>query len=277
LINAPNLAAIKPAMLIFRLKALARGQIRPNILTMDLKNHDGLAMRSKKNSPFIGEKANPRRIKLVLLHDHVLFRESLARLLASEADFELLAECSKPSEALKSLKASKADVLLIGLGMAREFIPSARKARYRGKSLVVAREIDATASALVLKSGASGIFVESDSSSRLIQAIRRVANGEAWVDQQVIQLLAERYPQYEDRWWGGLTERERTVLSGVVDGLSNRKIGTQIGVSESTIKAALQQLFNKAGVRTRSQLVRIALAGPPIQNSHARHAGHPGA
>ena len=59
------------------------------------------------------------------------------------------------------------------------------------------------------------------------------------------------------------TEREQTVLQGIVDGLSNRKIGNQIGVSESTIKATLQSLFSKAGVRTRSQLVRIALEGPP--------------
>lgn len=192
-------------------------------------------MRPKENRAFQSEVPNEQRIGLVLLHDHVLFRESLARLLASERDFELLAECSTPSEALKSLKASKVDVLLVDLGLAREFIPCARKARYRGKSLVVAREIDVTASALVLKCGASGIFVDSDSSSRLIQAIRRVANGEAWVDRKVIQVLAERYPQYEDRWWGALTERERTVLDGVVDGFSNRKIGTQIGVSESTI------------------------------------------
>jgi DNA-binding NarL/FixJ family response regulator len=64
-------------------------------------------------------------------------------------------------------------------------------------------------------------------------------------------------------WYGTLPERERSVLQGIVDGLSNRKIGDQIGVSESTIKAILQNLFSKAGVRTRSQLVRIALEREP--------------
>jgi two-component system, NarL family, nitrate/nitrite response regulator NarL len=98
----------------------------------------------------------------------------------------------------------------------------------------------------------------------LIQAIRLVASGEAWVDQKVVQFLAERYPNFEARWHGSLTAREQIVLNGVVDGLSNRKIGDQIGVSESTIKATLQHLFKKAGVRTRSQLVRIALEGPPV-------------
>ena len=93
---------------------------------------------------------------------------------------------------------------------------------------------------------------------------RLVANGEAWVDQKVIQLLAERYPSYENRWVGDLTERDQTVLQGVIDGLSNRKIGDQNGVSESTVKAILQRLFTKAGVRTRSQLVRIALEALPM-------------
>ena len=198
------------------------------------------------------------------MDDRLLVRESIARMLSMERDFELLAECSTPSEALRNLKTSKVDVLLVDVGVAREVILCARKAGYRGKCLVVAREIDVTSSALMLKCGASGIFVESDSSSRLTRAIRRVADGEAWVDQKVIQLLAERYPHYDDRWHrGGLTEREQTVLNGVVDGLSNRDIGDRIGVSESTIKATLQQLFNKGGVRTRSQLVRIALAGAP--------------
>jgi two-component system nitrate/nitrite response regulator NarL len=210
----------------------------------------------------IPEQSGQPRIRLVLLDDHLLFRESLARLLASEHDFELVTECATSAEALKSLRRSKADVILVDIGIAKEFIPWAQKVRYPGKCLVIAREVDATGSAIVLKYGASGIFLASDSSSRLMQAIRLVASGEAWVDQKVLQLLAERYPHFETKWRGDLTERERTVLHGVVDGLSNRKIGDQIGVSESTIKGTLQHLFKKAGVRTRSQLVRIALEGP---------------
>jgi DNA-binding NarL/FixJ family response regulator len=59
-----------------------------------------------------------------------------------------------------------------------------------------------------------------------------------------------------------LTEREDQVLRGVFEGLANKEIAAKIGVSESSVKATLQQLFDKTGVRTRSQLVRIALEGP---------------
>ena len=219
---------------------------------------------------------NPRaedertRVRLVLLDEHLLFRESVARLLAAEQDFVVVAQCSNSPEALKAVKASEVDVVLVDLEIAKEFIHNARKARYRGKSLVVARTADPTDSATVLKFGASGIFLESDSSSRLMQAIRLVANGEAWIDQKVIQLLADRYPQYDGRLRGNLTDREQTVLDGVMDGLSNRKIGGQMGVSESSIKATLQQLFTKAGVRTRSQLVRIALESAHAARFHPK-------
>jgi two-component system, NarL family, nitrate/nitrite response regulator NarL len=55
------------------------------------------------------------------------------------------------------------------------------------------------------------------------------------------------------------TEREQQVLSCVFEGLANKEIAVRIGVSESSVKATLQQLFSKTGVRTRSQLVRIVL------------------
>lgn len=206
------------------------------------------------------------RIRVMLLDDHSLFRESLGRLLASERDLELVTECNTPTEGLKR---SAADVVLLDNGIAEEFIVSARKARHAAKFLVLARDIDALAAAQVLKHGASGIFLSSDSPRRLIQAIRLVAGGEAWVDQKVIQFLARCFSRWDLRWPAQLSEREQYVLRGVADGLSNRRIGDQIGVSESTIKAALQQLFKKAGVRTRSQLVRIALEGPALDGSPA--------
>jgi len=58
-----------------------------------------------------------------------------------------------------------------------------------------------------------------------------------------------------------LTEREQQVLHGIYEGLTNKEIGTQVGVSESSVKATVQQLFRKNRVRTRAQLVRVALEG----------------
>jgi DNA-binding NarL/FixJ family response regulator len=241
---------LRTSRLIFCPKGLAEWAIR---LTM-------LGMEFSKIVP-LSDPPERERIRLVLLDDHLLFRESLGRLLSAEHDFELVAEFTTPAEALKSLKRPGVDVVLVDIGIANEFLPWFQKVHCSGKCLVIARELHAAGSALVLKCGAAGIFLASEPASRLLQAIRLVASGEAWVDQKVVRLLAERYPHFEARWPASLTDREQAVLRGVWDGLSNKKIGAQIGVSESTIKAAVQQLFRKAGVRTRSQLVRIAFEG----------------
>jgi DNA-binding NarL/FixJ family response regulator len=110
--------------------------------------------------------------------------------------------------------------------------------------------------AVALKLGAAGVFLKSEAPERLIQAIRLVANGQAWVDQGVIQLLAS---QYDRRSGGLLTNREQKVLFGILGGLTNKRIGDSVGLSESSVKGVVQQLFSKAGVRRRSQLVRVAL------------------
>jgi len=205
-------------------------------------------------------------IRLVLLDEHSLFRTSLGRLLASEPGFQVAGECATCLAALDVLTTSLVDVVLLDFDLGAEggigFISLARNAGYTGLFLVVSAKPDAKNSAAALKLGASGVFLKSESPSRLVEAIRRVARGELWVDPRIIRLLADRYPQYEDRSSGGpLSMREHRVLLGILGGLTNRKIGDNLGVSEGAVKAVVQQLFAKAGVRNRSQLVRIALEG----------------
>jgi len=74
-----------------------------------------------------------------------------------------------------------------------------------------------------------------------------------------LQAALRREGAPQDKRTGAFTEREQQVLSCVFEGLANKEIAARIGVSESSIKATLQQLFSKTGVRTRSQLVRIVL------------------
>jgi DNA-binding NarL/FixJ family response regulator len=117
-------------------------------------------------------------------------------------------------------------------------------------------------SSAALHAGASGIFLKHNSPSALANAIRQVAGGDLWVDQKLIQQMADRFPKGEEQSvHQPLTKREQTVLRGLFEGLTNKEIATQIGVSEGAVKATLQQLFQKTNVRTRSQLVRIALEG----------------
>lgn len=221
------------------------------------------------------------RIRLVLLDDQALFRASLARLLASEPGFELVGECGNSAEALEILSASPVDVVLLDFdhatGNGDGFMSVARGHGYQGRFLIVASAADARSSAIAIKLGASGIFLKSEPPDRLVQAITLVANGAVWLDPGTIRLLAdqsvERFLQLDggQRSASRLTDREQKVLLGILAGLSNRKIGENLGLTEGSVKTSVQQLFYRSGVRTRSRLVRAALEGSlGTANSAAR-------
>lgn len=207
-----------------------------------------------------------KRIRALLLDDHILFREGLSRLLQSEPDFEIVGVCGTSAEALKILSCEPVDIVLLDFDLGEDhggrFISSARGGGYRGKILMVTAGMNAAESSVALKLGASGIFLKHSPPDVLATAIRRVVSGETWVDQRIIQLMADvvNQPEEQERH-KRLTEREEQVLQAVFEGLTNKEVATQLGVTEGAVKATLQQLFQKTGVRTRSQLVRVAIEG----------------
>ena len=215
------------------------------------------------------EQTADNRIRLVLVDDQVLLRASLGRFLATQPGFELAGECGTAAEALEILNSSPVDIVLSDLNLRTErgddLISAARSAGYKGRFLIVAGAADARELSAAIKLGASGVFLKSESLDRLVQAIRLVASGAMWIDQKVIQLLVDRLvdrPQLDYRTSRNLlTDREEKVILGILGGLTNRKIGENLGVSESAVKSAVQQLFRKARVRKRGQLVRVALEG----------------
>jgi DNA-binding NarL/FixJ family response regulator len=127
---------------------------------------------------------------------------------------------------------------------------------------VLASEKDTANLFAPIRAGASGVFRKHSSLDSLPRAIRQVAAGEAWVDPEVLRLLAGPIAERENRNLQSLlTKREQHVLTGVLDGLTNKEIAGRVGVSEAATKAILREIFRKAGVRRRSQLVRVALTG----------------
>jgi two-component system, NarL family, nitrate/nitrite response regulator NarL len=204
------------------------------------------------------------RIRILLLDDHTLFRESLSRLLASEPDFDVAADCSSISEALEVVQKRPIDLVLLDhdLGQDRgfQFLAHAREVGYSGRLLMVTAGMTGADSVEAVRNGVSGIFLKHNSPALLAEAIRKVIAGELWLDQRQIQSLVHAsVPAAEPTRQKALTERERDVLRGVFEGLTNKEIAVRLGVSESSVKASLQNLFHKTSVRTRSQLVRIAL------------------
>ena len=205
-----------------------------------------------------------KTVHILLLDDHALFRESLGRLLAAEPGFHVSAHCGTIKEALHVLKQKPIDVVLLDFDLGEhdgtEFVRLAATQGFKGKILVVTAGVDQGAATELIRSGISGVFLKRDSAALLAQGIRDVMAGKVWLDQEQLQtaLRTEVATPQENRT-KTFTEREQQVLSCVFEGLANKEIAARIGVSESSVKATLQQLFSKTGVRTRSQLVRIVL------------------
>ncbi|RRA47763.1 response regulator transcription factor [Acidipila sp. EB88] len=216
------------------------------------------------------DRADGAPIRLLLLDDHGLFREGLSRLLAEEPDLTVAVQCASAGEALAALVAGAApDLVLLDFDLGEHtgfaFLEGARALGFRGRVLMVTAGMSPGTMARALEAGVSGLFLKHAPPVELIEAIRRVMRGEPLISAiergQVLAAarLAEHREQAGRTPQLQLSEREQAVLRGVFAGLANKEIATQLGISEGSVKAVLQQLFSKTGVRTRAQLVRIAL------------------
>jgi two-component system, NarL family, nitrate/nitrite response regulator NarL len=208
-------------------------------------------------------KAAEPPVTILLVDDHALFRESVARLLATEPGFHVIANCDSIEEALAVLQKTHIDIVLLDFDLGQrdggEFMRLARQHGFSGKVLVVTAGVQKEQAADLIRRGISGIFMKHDSAALLIEGVRDVLAGKVWFDRELLQEAMSGAGVKQGSKADRFTERERQVLSGVFEGLANKEIAERIGASESSVKATLQQLFSKTGVRTRSQLVRIAL------------------
>src|ERR1700733_14614584 len=206
-----------------------------------------------------------QEVRILLVDDHSLFRDSLSRLLQTEPGFHIVGSCATIAEALPILAAEQPDIVLLDYDLGEEqgsvALDEIRSHGFKGRVLMVTAGMSDAATVRVLESGSEGIFLKHSSPAQLVEAIHRMVAGEPWLDPRAMRSLiagATRKSE-EQRTSQVLTTRERFVLQGVFEGLTNKEIAAQLQVSEGSIKAVMQQLFDKTGVRTRSQLVRIAL------------------
>jgi len=131
------------------------------------------------------------------------------------------------------------------------------------KVLVVTGGISDAITVEIPAAGAAGVLSKRSNPPQLLDAIRRISRGEIWLDNESLRAVIKA----GTRNLGGkkvtckesLTLRQQAVLLGVLSGLSNGEIAQKLKLSTGTIKIAMQDLFEKAGVRTRSQLVRVTL------------------
>ena len=208
-------------------------------------------------------KSPTQNIDVILIDDHALFREGMALLFEAEPGFTMVARCSSGSEAVDILKVRHVDVVLLDLDLGpekgTEVLDKLRALKFDGRVLVVTAKVNEKDVPELIRKGVAGILMKHSPPALLLQGIRDALEGKVWFDQSLLQ-KALSYEEEENAIANTeLSERDKKVLSLVFEGLSNKEIASRLQSSESAVKRSLRQLFQKTGVRTRSQLVRVAL------------------
>ncbi len=197
------------------------------------------------------------RLRVLIVDDHAITREGLASILRRAPDVELVGEAADGPGALAAYRRLQPDVMLIDVGLpglsgievtqmlCREF-PEAR--------IVILTVHDGDEYVYrALRAGARAYLLKDAACEEVLDALRQVGSGKRLLAPAAAARLAERVAGSE------LTEREQSVLAILVEGKSNAAIGRELGITESTVKAHVNNILGKLGVRQRTEAAAVAL------------------
>jgi DNA-binding NarL/FixJ family response regulator len=199
-------------------------------------------------------------IRILLVDDHELFRSSLRTRLEQEDGILPVGEAGTATHAVSKVRTLQPDVVLLDLILPRgngyDAIPDLLTASPSMKIVIVSSQTQPTAIRQAIGAGARGYVPKRASDTQLIEAVRRVAAGERYVDPELgAQLVApDDVPALEP-----ISDRERDVLYLLAMGYTNQEIGKKLYVSVRTVDTHRAHIMQKLGLATRAELVLFAL------------------
>jgi DNA-binding NarL/FixJ family response regulator len=200
----------------------------------------------------------PATLRLFLIDDHAVVREGLRAVLEDVPEFIVVGEAGSGDEALRSAPALAPDVILIDLMMpgmsAADAIRALKRAHPAAHLLAFTAYAEEALLRDTLQAGATGYLLKDASRHELVTAVKAVAHGRPWLHETLQRQLVEllRRPAPADPF-APLTPRERSVLALVGDGLNNRDIGAQLGLTEGTVKGYVSAVLDKLALMDRTQ------------------------
>ena len=199
-------------------------------------------------------------IRLLLVDDHEVVRAGLCALLGDIEGLRIAGEAGTVAQAIDQAARLRPDVVLMdlrlpdgsGLDACREILSNAPRTRI----LFLTSHSDEQAVISTVLAGAAGYVLKDIGHQALVAAIRDAAAGRPILDTRVTQPVISRLHSAE-----ALSVQERRVLALVVEGKTNKEIGTALGLSEKTVKNYLSNAFQKLGVSRRSQAAALFAGG----------------
>lgn len=199
----------------------------------------------------------PEPIRLLVVDDHPAFRFGLIAMLNSTPDFRVVAEASVVDEALERFSEQRPDITLMDLSMpGLNGIDGVKLLRERDPQcrVIIVSTFDADEDIhRVLEAGAKAYLLKDATREELEETIRSVHARSTVLSPRVQARLAERNAR------PGLTPREIDILRLIVRGWSNKEIGAELGITETTVKGYLKALFLKLNVADRTQAAITAV------------------
>ena len=206
-------------------------------------------------------------IRILVADDHAIFRDGLRKLLEVADDVQIIGEASNGVECVKMLAKFKPDILLLdlrmpekdGLGVLEEVNFDSLPTRV----IVLTAAEDDRDVVRAMRLGARGVVLKQSASDLLLKSIRKVADGETWLDNrmtaEVIDAFKKSSESGQRREKPLLSDREKEIVQLVAQGFRNREIGEKLFISEQTVKNHLHNIFDKLGVSDRLELALYAI------------------
>ena len=204
----------------------------------------------------------------MLVEDHASFRQTLAFVFDQEPGFEVVAQAGTLAEARGEMDGMQADLGVIDLslpdGEGTELIGELREANPGFAALVLTASLDRAEHARAVEAGAAGVLHKSADVDVILDATRRLGEGETLLSEdELIALLRlagqNREEEVEARASiEQITPREREVLQMLAEGLSNKEIAAKLHVSVDTERTHMTNILNKMGVHSRIQALVFA-------------------
>jgi two-component system NarL family response regulator len=194
--------------------------------------------------------------RVLVVDDHALLRTGVANIINQESDLRVVAEASNGLEAVAAFERHRPDVTLLDLRMpVMEGVEAVRQIRERDPNakVIVLTTYDTDEDiSRALKAGAKAYVLKDISADGLIGCIHDVLAGKTYLAPAAAAKLAEGVTRVQ------LTPRELSTLQLIADGRSNKEIASELRISERTVKTHLGHLFDKLGVTSRTEAVKIA-------------------
>jgi two-component system response regulator DevR len=207
--------------------------------------------------------STPTRVFLV--DDHEVVRRGLVGLVNAERDIEVVGEAGSSASARARIAATRPDVVVLdvhlpdgsGIDLCREILSDNPGLR----CLILTGFDDDEAVSAAVAAGAAGYVLKGVSGAEFLEALRRVAAGRTLLNPNLAKRVAQRMREdaARDPRLGSLSPREQRVLTLITEGLTNRQIGSELSLTEKTVKNYVSGVLTKLGLPTRTQAAILSL------------------